>query len=184
MGESINKVTGNEIAALLVPSAVALITARAADKSDKVATIAWVMPISHEPSYIAVAIRPAGQTACAIAKSGGFIVNVLPSTDDAANAATICGTKQGIDDRFAQAHLEVSEGKHIAAARINQAISWIECELVDSHQYGDHQLFIGKTLCATTKGALSEHGKVVPQPVLLAGQRMCFGHFEEGFEEN
>lgn len=60
MTESFSKLTGNEIATLLVPTTVTLVTARDVTGMDKVATIAWVMPISHEPSLIAVAIRPGG----------------------------------------------------------------------------------------------------------------------------
>lgn len=172
---------GNEIATLLIPTTVTLVTARDANGTDKVATIAWAMPISHEPSLIAVAIRPDGQTARAMGESGSFVVNVLGADDASVAMAAICGKKRGVDDRFAQAGLTACEASQADAARIEQAISWIECELVESRAYGDHELFIGRTLVAETRGALDEEGKLVPQPALLMGQRGRFGRFEEGF---
>ena len=181
MTESFSKLTGNEIATLLVPTTVTLVTARDATGMDKVATIAWVMPISHEPSLIAVAIRPGGQTACAMRESGCFVVNVLDADEDAARIAMACGKKHGVEDRFAEAGLTACPAAHIDAARIEQAISWIECELVESRVHGDHELFVGRTLVAETRGELDGNGKLEPCPALLMGQRGRFGRFEKGF---
>ena len=181
MTKSFSRLTGNEIATLLIPTTVTLLTARDEDGTDKVATIAWAMPISHEPSLIAVAIRPDGQTACAMRTSGSFIVNVLGASEDAVSIAMTCGKKRGIDDRIAEAQLTTCPSAHVDAARIEQAISWIECELVESHVHGDHELFIGRTLVAETRGTLDESGKLEPMSALLMGQRGRFGHFEEGF---
>lgn len=180
--EKIIDLSGSEIATLLIPTTVTLVTARTPQGDDRVATIAWVMPISHEPSLIAVAIRPGGSTARAIEDAGCFIVNVLGADDEAAERAITCGRKQGVADRVAEASLELAEGRQVGAARIEQAISWIECELVESQVHGDHELFIGRTLSATTRGGLDDDGKLVPLPALLMGQRGCFGRFEEGFE--
>ncbi len=174
---------GNEIATLLIPTTVTLVTARLNDESeqrDRVATIAWVMPISHEPSLIAEAIRPDGSTARAMEQSGSFIVNVLGADSDAVRIAMVCGKKHGVEDRFAEAEITGTTGEKADALRIDQAVSWIECELVDHKVYGDHELFIGRTLCAQTRGTLNERGKLVPEPALLMGQRACFGHFEKG----
>lgn len=180
--EDLAELTGAEIATLLIPTAVTLVSAHASqpDVGDRVATIAWVMPISHEPSLIALAIRSAGSTARAIAGSGCFIVNVLGASDEARRIAAICGKKQGVDNRYVEAGLTTTRGVHVAAPRIEQAVSWIECTLVDRRVYGDHELFIGRTCGAVTRGRLDAHGKLIPEPVLLMGQRGRFGHFEEG----
>ncbi len=174
-----SELKGNEIAVTLLPTALSLVTARAQDGSDKIATIAWVMPISHEPSMIAVAIRPNGQTSNAMAQGGAFVVNVLESSPEAKAAAFTCGKKQGVDDRFAQANLTRMSAKTVDAVRVDKCVSWIECKLVDHKIYGDHELFIGKTLLAETLGELDENGKLVPRPPLVMGQRASFGHFEE-----
>lgn len=181
MTKSFSELTGSEIATLLIPTTVTLVTARDASGADKVATIAWAMPISHEPSLIAIAIRPDGQTACAMRESGCFVVNVLGADEDAVHVAMTCGKKQGVGNRFAEAGLMVCPAAHVGAARIEQAISWIECELVESRVYGDHELFIGRTLVAETRGELDGNGKLEPCPALLMGQRGRFGHFEKGF---
>lgn len=181
MDESLSELAGNEIATLLIPSTVTLVTARDAMGADKVATIAWAMPISHEPSLIAVAIRPGGQTARAMRESGSFVVNVLGADEDAVRIAMTCGKKHGVEDRFAEAGLIMLPAARIDAIRIGQAISWIECELVESQVHGDHELFIGRTLVAETRGELDGNGKLEPCSALLMGQRGHFGHFEKGF---
>ena len=168
---------GNEIATALIPTTVTLVTARGEEGIDRVATIAWVMPISHEPSLIAVAIRPGGLTSTAMASSGCFVVNVLPA--DGAQMAIVCGTKHGVDDRVTAAGLELSPARRVNASRVEQAVSWVECGLVEHRIYGDHELFIGRTLIAETRGRLDGQGKLIPERPLLMGQRGCFGHFEE-----
>jgi flavin reductase (DIM6/NTAB) family NADH-FMN oxidoreductase RutF len=183
--EEFVELQGSEIATLLIPTTVTLISARSprSDMGDRVATIAWAMPISHEPSLIAVAIRPAGSTAQAMAESGCFVINVLGATDEAKRIAAICGKKQGVESRYAEAGLTVGEATCVDAPRIEQAVSWIECELEERHIYGDHELFIGRTLVAVTRGTLDEHDKLVPKPVLLMGQRGSFGRFEKGMPQ-
>ena len=176
MGKT-NEVTGSEIAVLLIPSTVQLVTAYDGEGEPCVATIAWVMPVSHEPSLIAVSIRPNGRTARAMAASGCFVVNVPPR--GAGRAAAVCGKKQGVADRFAEAGLTALPAGRVSAPRVAEAVSWIECELVEHRPLGDHELFIGKTLLAETVAVLDERGKLVPEPPLLMGQRGCFGHFEE-----
>lgn len=180
--EPLNELFGNEIAALLAPTTVTLVTARDEDGKDKVATIAWVMPVSHEPSLMAVVIRPGGQTACAMRARGEFIVNVLPATEKAQKIAMVCGKKTGVEDRFEEAGLSFSEGAGVDAARIDQAVSWIECRVIDSHLHGDHELFIGETVRAQTRGKVDEAGKLDPVAALLIGQRGRFGRFEKELE--
>lgn len=174
-----NKVTGNQIGALLIPTAVTLVTAYDTAGEPCVATIAWVMPISHDPSIIAVSIRPNGRTSTAMATSGFFCVNTLPASEEGVRAALVCGKKSGVADRIGEAALEVARGEAANVPCVQQAVSWIECEVMEHTVHGDHELFIGKTLSARTRSAVSENGVVDPDPVLLMGQRGTFGQFAE-----
>ena len=117
-----------------------------------------------------------------MAQSGQFVVNVLGASAEAERIALICGKKSGVEDRFAEAGITGVPAQKVNAFRIEEAISWVECELVEHKIYGDHELFIGKTLCAYTKGALDEAGKLEPLPALIMGQRGSFGRFEKGLE--
>lgn len=175
MGETISELSGGEIAAALIPCTVHLVTARDAE-GDCVATCAWVQAISHEPSLIAVSLRPDGRTAKAIASGGCFCVNVLAAGDGALAAA--CGRKgAGQPERFEAAGLRKAAAQQVDAVRVEQAVSWIECRLEESRVFGDHKLFIGRTLCAQTRGGLDEAGKLVPASTLLMGQRGVWGRF-------
>lgn len=156
---------GKEIATLLTPTTLALVTARDAG-GDCVATCAWVNPLSHEPSLIGVCLRPGGRTARAIVDGACFCVNVLPAGTK--RIAAICGAKgEGQPERFEAAGLTKAAACKVDAVRVQEAMSWIECELVDHRSYGDHELYVGRTLVAQSVGG---------NPLLMQG-RGSFGVF-------
>ncbi len=158
---------GNQVATLLTPTTITLVTAKDT-QGDCVATCAWANPLSHEPSLIGVCLRPSGRTAQAIVQGGCFCVNVLPA--GAQDIAVACG-KKGSDqpERFAAAGLAKEPAQRIDAVRVGQAMSWIECELVESHTFGDHELYVGRVLAAQSREG---------QPLLMQG-RSSFGVFDE-----
>lgn len=156
---------GAQVATLLTPTTVCLVTARD-EQGECVATCAWVNPLSHEPSLIGVGLRPGGRTARAIEEGGCFCANVLPA--GARGLALACGKKgAGQPERFDAAGLEAAPCERVGAVRIGQASAWIECELVESRDYGDHRLFVGRTLLAQGSGE---------EPLLMKG-RSSFGCF-------
>ena len=149
----LRELEGAQIATLLTPTTLCLLTARDA-QGECVATCAWVNPLSHEPSLIGASLRPGGRTARAIAESGCFCVSVLPA--GARDIALACGRKgAGQPERFEAAGLEALPCERIG-------------ELLDMPVYGDHQLFVGRTLIAQTAGGA---------PLLMEG-RSAFGRFE------
>lgn len=156
---------GKEIATILTPTTVALVTAKD-DEGDCVATCAWVNPLSHEPSLIGVCLRPGGKTAKAIVKGGCFCVNVVPA--GAREIAVACG-KKGPDqpERFEAADLTKNAARKVDAVRVAEASAWIECVLEDHKVYGDHELYVGRTLVAQTTGG----------DTLLMQGRNAFGRF-------
>lgn len=154
---------GAEIATLLTPTTLTLVTAKDA-QGDCVATCAWVNPLSHEPSLIGVSLRYGGRTARAIVEAGCFCVNVLPVGTK--RIAALCGAKgEGQPERFEAAQLTKLAPRHVDAVRVAEAMSWIECELVDHKVYGDHELYVGRTLVAQSRGG---------DPLLMQG-RGTFG---------
>ena len=44
------------------------------------------------------------------------------------------------------------EGPHSGAPLLNGSLAWLECELVDVHQAGDHSVFIGRVLDPAASG--------------------------------
>lgn len=164
-----NELTGNQIATLLTPTTVCLVTSRD-QLGDVVATCAWVNPLSHEPSLIGVCLRPEGRTARALESSGEFCINVLPAGEEAVKLACCCGRKgEGQPERFQAAGIQKLPCRHVGAVAIAQACGVIECRLVDSKVYGDHCLYVGQTLYAAGRDV----------PALLMEGRSAFGRFKE-----
>ena len=167
--QSMKEFFGKEVATLLTPTTVTLVTARDT-QGDCIATCAWANPLSHEPSLIGVCLRPDGRTARAIEQGGCFVVNVLGADAASRDCAIKCG-KKGPDqpERFEAAQIKKEPAAAVEAVRVKQAIAWIECELVETRSFGDHMLYVGRTLKAVFAGGTQ----------LLMQGRGSFGSFTE-----
>lgn len=93
-------VSGRDIAALLNPRPLVLVGACASEEAD-FATVAWAMPVSHNPAMFAFALRKASRTFSLIEESNACSI----STFDAAGARVLdyCGTHTGWKERKADA---------------------------------------------------------------------------------
>ncbi|MCQ2752028.1 MAG: flavin reductase family protein [Coriobacteriales bacterium] len=140
--QNIKILEGRQIASALAPTSVAILSAKNSLQDAKhkhcVATIAWFMPISHEPSMIAFALRGQGETAKAISSSKVFALNLL--SPDYLDANLVCGSPS--DDRLNEAQLDITDAQKINTCVIEQAHSVFECSLVEQKTYGDHDLFV------------------------------------------
>ncbi len=117
---------------------------------DNIITIAWHMPVSFEPNLYAVSIGKTRFSCGMIKKSKAFVVNFVPFSMQ--KEAVICGTKSGMHvDKFDEAKLKKEDAKSVDCARIKGALAYIECEVVNEVDAGDHIIFIGKVLSSEIK---------------------------------
>ena len=80
-----------------------------------------------------------------IKKAGCFVVNFVSA--DFKDDVVFCGTHSGKDvDKFAETKFEKEEAELIDCARIKQCLGFLECEVVNAVDVGDHVLFIGKVV--------------------------------------
>ncbi len=118
-------------------------------KSENVATMAWVMPVSSNPPLLTVAVSPRRHSHDLVLAAGEFAVLVL--TDQQKNLSTLAGTISGRN----QQKWELPEFKGlrreadiIKAPLIRDCRAVYECRLVNHVTAGDHTLFIGEILRA------------------------------------
>jgi flavin reductase (DIM6/NTAB) family NADH-FMN oxidoreductase RutF len=131
---------------LLEAGSIVLLSAQYRGEPD-VMTAAWLVPVSHRPPLVAVALSSLHNTHFLILKSQEFVINIpgRPLADQ----ALICGTFSGRDvDKFARAQLTPIAGRRVTVPWVDQCLAHLECGLVETHETGDHTLFIGEVIGA------------------------------------
>jgi len=119
-------------------------------EKDNIITLAWHMPVSFNPKLYAIAIGKTRFSCEMIKKSKAFVVNFVPF--GLKEKALICGTKSGMHiDKFKESGLEKEEAKSVDCARIKEALGYMECEVINEVDAGDHIIFIGKVLNSEIK---------------------------------
>ncbi len=135
-----------EASRLLNGGPVALVTTRFRDQTDIMPAI-WHTPLSRVPPLIGVVINPRRYTHDMIRFSEQFALN-FPAPD-LLNHSHYFGTVSGDNvGKLELAKLATFRASQVDAPLLDNCIAWIECGLEDTHQIGDHTLFVGRILAA------------------------------------
>ncbi|MFH1440056.1 MAG: flavin reductase family protein [Candidatus Woesearchaeota archaeon] len=106
-------------------------------------TVDWHMPCSFEPFLYAISIGKSRASYDLIKKSGVFVVNFIPFT--LKDAAIFCGRHSGRHhDKFKETGLTMIESNHVDCPKIKEAIGYIECNVIEEIEAGDHVIFVGE----------------------------------------
>ncbi|MBC8287481.1 MAG: flavin reductase family protein [Nitrospinae bacterium] len=125
-----------------VPSGLFVITAKCEDKEDAVLA-SWVSQCSFDPPALTIALATLRSARLLVEASGAFIVNILPKAD------------MTLLKHFSRPPEDVFKGvktkKGLEGIRIlNDAVAYLECELAQSMQSGDHVLYVGEIVGGKT----------------------------------
>lgn len=135
----------------LNPRETVLVTSRYEDNvlgkdvlKDNVTAIDWHMPTSTEPPMYAISLRKDQYTAELIRKSECFVVNVV-GFDMADKVAKIGFMLHGKHkDKIKESGLVVEDAESVDCFRIKDALTHLECRLVNEFETGDNVIFVGK----------------------------------------
>ena len=112
---------------------------------ENIVTIAWHMPVSYDPLMFAIALSNKRFSHKLISKSKVFAINFMPASFK--KQILFCGKNSGeLVDKFGKTGLTKEESEKIDCPRINEAIAFLECEVVEEFNAGDHVVFVGKVL--------------------------------------
>jgi flavin reductase (DIM6/NTAB) family NADH-FMN oxidoreductase RutF len=110
----------------------------------------WVMPVSHEPPLVALAVNPANFTYELIDGSEEFAVNI--PTGDLVKQVKYCGSVSGREvDKFKATGLHPLQAAKVSAPLIEECVGHLECGVRDRVVAGDHVMFIGEILAAAVE---------------------------------
>ena len=143
------------------PRQTALITSRSRInvlgkeiEKDNAMTVDWHMPVSFTPQLYAIAIGTTRFTHKLIQESRAFVVNFMPYSMK--EQAVYCGRHTGEHrDKLKEAGIEIYEAENVDCGRVKGAVGYLECEVIQEIEAGDHTIFIGKVVHAE----LMEGGK-------------------------
>ena len=121
-----------------ISTGVYIITVRKDNKINGM-TAAWVTQVSFKPQMITVAIAPQRYTYGLIEQSGYYCINALP--EEAIELAKHFGFKSGrTTDKFKGImYRNALNGSPV----LEDAYAYLECQLVNTCEAGDHTLFNG-----------------------------------------
>ncbi|MBW2992184.1 flavin reductase family protein [Candidatus Woesearchaeota archaeon] len=133
------------------PRQTVLITTRYEDNilgkdvlKDNVTAIDWHMPTSVEPPLYAISLKKDQYSAELIRKSRCFVVNFV-SFEMKAKVAKIGVQVYGKHrDKFKEAGLEKEDSDSVDCCRVKDALTWLECGLVNEFSTGSNVIFVGK----------------------------------------
>lgn len=140
------------MASLTAPRQMVLITSRAIislfgreETKDNIHATSWHTPSSLDPKTYTIAMRKNTLTYELINKSKAFVVNFIPFTLE--KEALFCEKHSGLHiDKFARTGLTKEDSAAVDCPRIREALGYVECEVINEIDVGDHVLFIGKVV--------------------------------------
>lgn len=115
-------------------------------EKDDVVPCSWHSPVSSHPPMYAVSLDKKLMAVSIIRDSGCFVVNFVPFS-----MANIIKRAMGISGEFLEKcdALGVHEmpcEKLVDCFKLKEALGWLECEVVEEKELGDHIMFIAKVL--------------------------------------
>lgn len=123
----------------------------------------WTHQISYRPALFAIHVGPNKATYENILATKEFGIHIAAYQQSV--LANIAGGQSGKKINKIQALTDLGfrfrKAESISAPILEEAAFWAECKLMDHRTYGDHEMFIGQAVSASThpeKDPLLYHG--------------------------
>ncbi|MBI4146017.1 flavin reductase family protein [Candidatus Woesearchaeota archaeon] len=113
---------------------------------DEVLPLSWHSPSASHPPMYSIFVQKNLGGAEMIKESGVFVVNFVPFrvVEHARKAMSVSG--EYVDKLEAIGLHELPCEKLVDCFRLKEALGWLECEVVEHKEVGDHVLFLGKVV--------------------------------------
>ncbi len=117
---------------------------------DNIMTADWHSPLSFNPMLYGILIGRTRYSFNLIKKSKVFCVNFIPYKMK--EKAIQCGKQRGEHiDKFNDFVLKKDECEKIDCPRLKDAVAFLECEVENEIETGDHVLFVGRVVNSAIK---------------------------------
>ena len=115
---------------------------------DNIIVLDWHMPLSFDPQMYAICVGKSRFSLELIRRSGVFAVNFIPFSMK--KKVIFCGRNSGKHiDKFQKAGINKMECENIDCPRIGEALAFMECEVVEEIETGDHIVFVARVVSSS-----------------------------------
>ncbi len=112
---------------------------------DNIITVDWHMPASFKPALYAISVGKDRFSLDIIRSSKCFVINFMDYEQK--DSAMICGRTSGVhSDKFHKTGLKKIESEKIDCPRIEKALAYLECEVINEVEAGDHIIFVSRII--------------------------------------
>lgn len=106
-------------------------------------TASWISQVSSEPPMLAAAVHNKHKSAWQLNELDAFVINILPESG-LATAKTYYGpAESGYDKLHAK---DISTTAATGTARLNGAIGFLDCRIVERVKTGNHTLYVAEVV--------------------------------------
>jgi flavin reductase (DIM6/NTAB) family NADH-FMN oxidoreductase RutF len=125
------------------PRNVIIVTCISAKEKDNAMTLTWHAPLSFDPPLYGILVKPGRYSYELIKETHVFCVNFIGR--DLEGFMRYAGSISGKDvDKFEEMEdVELEWCDNIHCRRLKECLGYLECEVVDEVEVGDHVLFVG-----------------------------------------
>jgi flavin reductase (DIM6/NTAB) family NADH-FMN oxidoreductase RutF len=114
-------------------------------EKENIMPVAWHTPLSYDPPLYGIALHKNRFSLKLVRSSGNFIVNFMPYSFR--NQVNKLGKVSGeFVEKFEETLLTKDDGETLDCPRITEALAYIECEVLNEVDAGDHVFVIGKVV--------------------------------------
>jgi flavin reductase (DIM6/NTAB) family NADH-FMN oxidoreductase RutF len=107
-------------------------------------TVSWACPVSFEPLQFMIAVDCKHYSTEFLDTNQNFVLNLLKQGQE--KVAALFARQAVIDDdKLDKVGTRVSE---TGGAILTEALCYFDCEVVDRHRYGNHNLYVGQVVAA------------------------------------
>lgn len=138
----------------IINSGEVILVTSADDRDRNIITLAWHMPLSHNPPLMAICVTKKRFSYGLIKKSQEFAVNI--PTIALLEQVIYCGTHSGGDvDKFKEAKLTPEKANKLKyAPLIKECIGHMECRVNFEKEAGDHVIIAADIVYASAEKGL------------------------------
>ncbi|MEQ8540279.1 MAG: flavin reductase family protein [Coleofasciculus sp. D1-CHI-01] len=108
-------------------------------------TVSWLMQSSFEPPLVVNCIKRETGSHEMLKKNGVFSISFLENGQKDM-AAKFFKPQSRVGNKFAD--VEFYEGEATGCPIISDSLGYIECQVVDSVEKGDHSIYVGEVIAA------------------------------------
>jgi flavin reductase (DIM6/NTAB) family NADH-FMN oxidoreductase RutF len=155
----------------MIPYGLYVLTGQTGDGRVAAATVTWVTQVAFEPPLVAVGVKADSGAHTVIKDAGSFALNVLGKGQQE-TATTFFKSLEREGDTIGGEPFHAGD---MGAPILENCPAYIECQLVETVERGDHSVFVGEVMGAGVSQAPAGRPDDATLMLRDLGERIFYG---------